>query len=487
MSRPGAGLVVLGAVGLAAGFLAFLLFHAGFSHRISPQVLELLPWTRGSLVTPPQNWSSAVCVALWKQPRLAGALFSAVLILMFAAYGTPLWGASRGACPGVSTIIVLFLVFAAPLLATVPVLSADVFAYLSIGEIADRGVNPYSVIIPEQPGIEAKPFSPRARHESIYGPLATRLFQWVHVERATLFERILVIRSCAVVALVLSALLIAAAARKLQRDDHEAKWSVIAFLWNPLVLFECVASAHIDFSIVLLSSAGLYLVARRNVLSGLAVLLMTTALRLTNTFMAPSAAAFAWNHGGRGLRGIGAATRVLLGAAAGFVLWLVPDWLDSNPVEPVLELSRYATDTIPGFVRDSLRPLGIPGRWTLAALRALFVVLVLIGVTRIRSVEAFLRRLSRDWLLLLLFFMSWMHPWYCVGALPAVLLSGSSALVTTLLVFTASQSTVYYFLVFSQFDAPLVRYFLVIVLGIGPAAGFWAASTRRSAKKAVAA
>jgi hypothetical protein len=462
----------LGVAVLTLGFFIYLLLHPGLARLSSIHVVDLTPWTIDSLHTPSKNGLDAIRHAMWSRPSAAAGFLAAFLGVMGIAHALVARAAFKSAPPSRTALIAVYFLLCAPLIGTVPVLSADVFAYLAIGAAADRGENPYSTVPRHTPGIEMNRYAPRAEHGSLYGPLASRIFQWIHVPDAAPFAQVLAFRAGAIAALLAAALALARALG----DDLAARRAMLVFLWNPLVLLECVASLHTELLTALLSCAGL-LALSRGLLVGLVLVGSTIAIKVSFAYMLPALAAFAWNRGGRGRRGLGA---VAAGIATTFGVWLLPDWMNANPWGPVAAAAHFAADSWTAALQLFARAAEIPGSWVRGVMRGLFAVLLVAGVANVRTVDDLGRRLARDGLLYLLFFAAWMLPWYIVAAFPFVLFSRNGADLRTLLVLSITFPIVHYSVELVGTPSRALRSILVPALGLGAPCAVFSLSRLRS-------
>ena len=174
----------------------------------------------------------------------------------------------------VSTRGVVFIAGATgiPLLIGPPLFSSDALTYVGIGELVDRGGNAYtqgwgatgrSDYVGRLPEFWRDTPSP-------YSPLSLRLVQLVaRVSGGDLDRGALILRSVAVLAVVVTGVLVVRSARRVGASPAGPLWLAVA---NPVVLLGGVSGAHLDVLVApLLVIAFLLLDDLQPLLAGLAL------------------------------------------------------------------------------------------------------------------------------------------------------------------------------------------------------------------------
>ncbi|MGC7100423.1 polyprenol phosphomannose-dependent alpha 1,6 mannosyltransferase MptB [Amycolatopsis lurida] len=192
-----------------------------------------------------------VVTALIKGPVLAaGVAGMGLLVLSWFLLGRDL--------PDPRWLRWTLVLWAAPLLAAPPLFSGDLHSYLAQGEIASRGLDPYTVGPAEGLGA-ASPMTERVSgywrdSPSPYGPLFTEFQQWIAGgvgENAV--AGLLAHRFVEIVGLVLIVWATPRLARAAGVPERMALWLGVL---NPLVLWHFVAGAHNDSLMLGLMLAG---------------------------------------------------------------------------------------------------------------------------------------------------------------------------------------------------------------------------------------
>ena len=332
--------------------------------------------------------------------RIDGARFFAFFIVAFVGYvlvvatapvlpRRVLWGA-------IVTAVALFAL--AP-----PLLSQDVFSYISYAREADHGLNPYTAVPADVPNDPALPFVGWRDVTSDYGPLFT-LGSYpaglVGVPAALWMFKVLAAGSV----LGLTGLVARIAAG--QGADPARAAAFVGL--NPLVLVHVVAGAHNDATVLLVVIAGVaLLLARKEIASGVA-LVAAVGLKTSTAFALPFAV-------------LGSRSRSLIaGAAAGFALTaaLALGVFGVSSLESLglVEQDQAATSkySVPATAARLLDVGVDPVRYTALALYV--VVLLLLVVWTLRGGD-WIR--AAGWAALgLLLATDWLMPWYVIWVLP---------------------------------------------------------------------
>jgi alpha-1,6-mannosyltransferase len=229
---------------------------------------------------------------------LGGGAYLAALVVAFVAYlGVAATAAALDRRLVWGAILVLIAAFAiAP-----PLLSLDVFSYISYARLgAEHGLNPYDAVPADLPGDPAAARVEDFRFTvSVYGPLFTLLTYPLGL--AGVPFALWALKALAALAVLGAAALAARIAAARGLDPHAAA-ALVAL--NPLVLVHVVGGAHNDGLMVLALLAGVAAVIAGLEASAGAALAAGAAVKLSGAFAAPFA-----------LLGSARPTRLFAGAA----------------------------------------------------------------------------------------------------------------------------------------------------------------------------
>jgi len=326
----------------------------------------------------------------------------------------------------VETAVLVAAVLMVSTLAVPLMFSRDVYNYALYGRIAADGGNPYVETpndVPDDPFYELSGEKWRDI-PSVYGPGFTLLSQGIASARDGMMFQIMAFRFVAVLAGIITALLIAFVAREIA--PGRAAFAVVLFGWNPLVVFNAVGGAHNDVLVAAAVIGALALVLIRRELLATAVL--TLGLLTKASAAIPLALWLVWAVWRRPdwrERGIEAAKH--LGVAALLVVPLVAlYWRPENPTLGLVEVSGHEG----GFagVAFVLRVLGGEGCGALCSVVRVAALLVMVGVFVLvarrfaRSGASMpLRELGAGWgwaLLAAMLLNAFVLPWYLVWVIP---------------------------------------------------------------------
>jgi hypothetical protein len=412
------------------------------------RLLGLTPWTRRFARGYPELSEPWAQIFTWlQQPPVRTTLYVVALFVLFALYLSAYRSVRAGAHVSRRTILLVFLLFAVVLVPSLPTFSADVFSYVAHGELVDtRGLSPYEVRMEDHRDLEMARYATRMRLGSVYGPLALRTFQALHVTSLGPFANLMVLKIFFLLLLVASLDLVFRTAQALGCPPMEARARLLLLAWNPLVLLEGVLDAHVDVLILFLVALGTFLVVRGRTAAGLAVLTASAAVKIVFLFLVPLVLVYAFHSArpaGRSA-GVRRAALVLVAGAALNLVWYLPDWVGGGPLTALAELRNYASGSVTFILRRVLRVFGVRGTTLPLFTSGIFAAIVLFRIWRVRDLPGFLARLSRDVLLWLLVFVSVTHPWYALPLFPAVLAAGVRRHVAALLLFSLSSLFAFY-------------------------------------------
>ena len=292
---------------LAAAFTLLLLAICGF-------------WTlicaRGWQAPPAGDLRLALDIE-WRVPLAIEAhlsLFAALMVMMVLAWlgAVRTLGSSRIGLPGV---LVGATALAAPLLLLTGIYSDDVYLYHFYGrELAHYGANPF---ITPPAAFEGDPHLKWVYWKwlpSAYGPL------WLSISAPlsalagdSVAAAVILYRSAGLAAHLLASALIYVVMRSIRRE--RAVSAAAFYAWNPLVLFESVASAHNDAFVAAGLCATLWAFTRSRWLLCGAMLGCAVMVKPFAALAAIPLAAALWGHSPPGRRQV----RLAAAGAAGML------------------------------------------------------------------------------------------------------------------------------------------------------------------------
>jgi hypothetical protein len=355
---------------------------------------------------------------------LGGPLFYAALWTALLAYCAVLAGAQRlGARAVVAAIVAAHALF----LLAPPLLSQDVFSYISYARLdVVHGLDPYTHSPSDAPGDAVYPFAGSKDFTSVYGPLFTvATFPLAKLGVPAAFwtlKAVAALASLGIVALVWWC------ARRLGRDP---RLPALLVGLNPLVLVHVVGGAHNDALTVLLWMGGVAaLLGAREALAG-GLTAAAGAVKVSAAVLGPFML-------------IGARRRaaLLAGAAAGALLAVSVALLafGDNALEAFALLGdnqdRTSRWSIPQRAADGLGSLtgGSAGdivdytRLVLGLLLVVAVALLLRAAWRRRGVPGGWIAPAGWATLGVLLTTAWLVPWYAIWLLPLAALGGDRRL-----------------------------------------------------------
>ncbi len=357
---------------------------------------------------------------------LGGRGYLALLYVAFALYLAVAWCApsfgKRALRRFIASAVVLFAL--AP-----PLLSLDVFSYISYGELQVEDLNPYEDAPSAIPDSEAAGRVEDYRDAvSVYGPV----FTLVSYPLAALGAPFALWAMKAIAAL--SALGIVALVGRLAAERGISEERAMAFAGlNPLLLVHGVGGAHNDVLMALgMVACAWLLVSSRFRLAGTAAV-GAVAVKAAGGLIAPFALI--------GARGAGARTRLVAGAAAaGAAIAVVALAVYGTAATEALDVLGGSQDKISRYSLPATlsRASGIDLDSVRAAAIVAFSALVLYWLWRVARGGDWIRGAAWSALGLLLA-TAYMTPWYMVWALPLVAISRDRVLIGLTLAFSAFQ------------------------------------------------
>jgi hypothetical protein len=306
---------------------------------------------------------------------------------------------------------------------TYPIGANDIFGYITSGELlAFHGLNPMIHPASQIPTLPLAEYSAYARTPPNYGPVWT----WIEaavtgaVGRPDLTTLTLGFKAAAIAAYAATCIVLVIVLRR--RAPNHVAAGLLAFAWNPLVLFEVAVNAHNDVWIGLLVLLGVLFWEMRRPLWMLAALTLAALIKLPVAPLVPLFFLAAWR-----LEPAAQRRRRLLWSGVLIVAGIVAASYLSLP-EGLKGLANLAgrtdlfTHSLPAVIKLTLG-LALPQTWAMF-LAGLLTALALGGyfVLQLRNTWRTPREAIRlgfnTLLFLLLLCMSWFQPWYLLWIMP---------------------------------------------------------------------
>jgi len=325
------------------------------------------------------------------------------------------------------------LILALLLAQAYPIGANDIFGYITSGELlAFHHLNPMIYPASHVPNLPFAEYNAYVYIPPNYGPV------WVWIEaavagavgRSGLYAVTLGFKAAAIAAYAATCIVLVVLLRR-RAPDYVAA-GLLAFAWNPLVLYEVAVNAHNDVWIGLLVLLGVLFWEMRRPLWMLAALTLAALIKLPVAPLLPLFFLAAWRLEPAVLR-----RRRLLWSGGLVVAGIVAVSYLSLPegLKGLANLrgrTELFTDSLPAMIKLALG-LALPERWA-KLLAGLATVLALGGYFILQLRNAWrtpgeVVRLGFNTLLfLLLVCMSWFQPWYLLWIVPlAAVYSRSNA------------------------------------------------------------
>jgi alpha-1,6-mannosyltransferase len=356
---------------------------------------------------------------LIKNPKTVGIAFSAVLIVMIAAY---LVAVAAVRALSIRVIVAAIVALHVILLLSPPLQLNDVFNYLGYARLGGlHQLNPYTHVIKQEFFDPVYGFTTWHNLRSPYGSLFTALtypLAFVSIPLAYwCLKASAVLLSLGFLALVWQC------ARQLGRDP---RYALVFVALNPIYLIYAVGGFHNDFMMLVPSMAAIsFVLARRDRLAG-ATLVLAIAFKFTAVLLAPFLLLALANRQRRLRFVVGAALAAVPMIALSLALFglSIPNLSDQSSL-----LTDFSIPNVVGLA------IGIGGGTPGLLKIAIVCVLLVIAYEVARE---------RDWLagagwstFALLASLAWLVPWYVIWLLPLAALATSVNLRRTALAMTA--------------------------------------------------
>jgi len=264
----------------------------------------------------------------WIDDFAAWGIAGALIILYWAGYRT-LQQATRPVSLAVVVLPVIALL--AISFVTIPFDSTDVFQYMSLGWAeAHYGLNPYTNVLRDIPGIERDPMSSAAWMESnknpwldlpmVYGfTFAAFIKAVAWLGQGNWWLTLALFKFVNVGAFGLTSALIWSLTRVLGQARPDI--ALYLFTWSPLILLHHIANAHNDLLMGALIVLSVWLLNGKGSIWAPAVLMMATMLKYAALPLLPLALIFIVRKEGWGRAMIGAVAAVLSGLLLSLPYW----------------------------------------------------------------------------------------------------------------------------------------------------------------------
>lgn len=358
--------------------------------------------------------------------RQAGPALSFVLgfVLLFALWAGAYWLVRGLRAPELLIAIGLCgLVLAVLLVQVYPIGANDVFGYITAGELlAFHGLNPMVHPPNHVPNLPLAEYSVYAGMMPNYGPVWTWVegaVAWIvgvpHLLRLTMGFKVV-----AVLGYVATCLVLVLVLRRRAPDRLAA--GLLAFAWNPLVLFEVAVNAHNDVWIGLLVLAGVLCWDTGHRLWMVVALTLAALIKVPVGVVLPLFVVAAWRQEpgtARRMQFLWSAALVALAIIIVSYLSLPEGW---KGLANLASRTDLFTDSLPAVVRHALE-LALPQR-TAMGVAGVLTIAVFAGYTLLQLFNAWQApaqavRLGFNLLLLLLLVcMTWFQPWYLLWIVP---------------------------------------------------------------------
>ena len=415
---------------------AALLMESGWviAGAASPRISESSGFTDAFLNALPPIWAWAEGLRRTQTPENTSKfIFVAGLSVASVGYAVAIAAALRWRAGRLNTITIAGLVlFAATLLVTPGLLSTDLVTYAVYGRMgAVYGLNPY-LATPPTIGGDALVGWTSWTFATPYGPLWT----WIGValgvvtEQAAPLLQVLPYRFIGVAAHATNAYLVWRLVPYVTSGATSRAVAVLLFAWNPLALFELIASGHNDGLMLTLTLSGLLLAFSRSTLLGSAVVWTAALVKWVPAVSVMYLISFsinvlpAWQMRARWLAGLTAILAVL-------TLLLFGPWIDAR------DITALSASLNAGGERYVNALVDLPTAWLASHL-------VDRGGTDVSASQAAVRAWTFGFARVLLLLYA-LFEWWRARADPRGVLRASVRLLLVALLFAVTQVLAWYF------------------------------------------
>jgi alpha-1,6-mannosyltransferase len=342
---------------------------------------------------------------------------------LFALYAAVLWAAWHGRIEtrGKRRLAILIpVVFTIALVPALPSLSIDIYSYLARGYLqAELGQNPYLVgaraVGPTPFGRELAQYGWQPIHPvSPYGPVVTYLDRAVVAAVRNVRLQILLLKAVAATAFLASAGVIWIMLGRVKPDRQLL--GTLAFLWNPMVIWELAGEGHNDALMILFVLLALALIVQQRHISGMTMMALAVLTKYLPLMLVPLCAVYVWRTTRVRLRLLAPAVLGGLLAATVTVVLFLPLWAGIDTFRGVrLNGAPGSTGSTPTVVLEALQRVAPHADWDRIVWGLVVVALLICVLLQARQVTdepGLLRAAAVVWLLFLLLFCPTYWPWY---------------------------------------------------------------------------
>jgi hypothetical protein len=339
-------------------------------------------------------------------------LFLQLVLSLYALYAVGYRQVRQGRV-GLPLIFGAGALFCAELLFAYPATAVDVFGYIAHGRLlAFHQANPFILAPGEFPSDPIIKYLAFPDEPSQYGPVWVLLGGLLaNLGRGDLLADVLLYKGVATAAHISGAAVIYAIARRLGADVADARAGAYLYLWNPMLLWESIANAHNDGTMMLFGSLAAWLFVAQVDLLVLAAVALGTLVKLPVALIAPILFIGLWRRN-RARAIEGALLAVVLAAVVYRPFWEGPATLTA------LRRTDLFTASLGSVLRLALAPsLGMPDATVIArsvsfaAFGFVAVVAVWLAI-RGRTSQDILRAAYLTLLGGLLLATTWFQAWY---------------------------------------------------------------------------
>jgi hypothetical protein len=328
---------------------------------------------------------------------------------------------------GLAIVAGFGLIFGITLLGLYPITAADVFHYL-----ADARTLWVYHQNPMQVPPQAHPFwigISWAQQPSPYGPL-WQLIACLPVALAGdhAVASLIGFKLLGFVSVLACSAFVYLAARRFW-PGREA-FALLAFLWNPFVLFRAIGNGHNDLTMMAFALAGLYCVALRRWRWALPLLALSACIKYSTVIIIPPVLIYGWATSDARRRreiAIGTGYAVLAAVAVFAPFWRGFDTFKTFVQNANMHITAmpewFAVALQPGFSQAQAERIAKAGGY---ALFALSYLALLFAVWRRRTFPALVAACALAMIAYLTFSTWWFRPWYFLWFMAPVALLPSA-------------------------------------------------------------
>ncbi|RYD02210.1 hypothetical protein N752_26245 [Desulforamulus aquiferis] len=232
-------------------------------------------------------YRSYILGQMQKTPLLDSILLGVVFLIVFVLYFWTL----RINLLNISsmTIFVWTAVFTVILVLLFPYTCHDVFYYIATGQQQSQyQINPYLTSVHQMPDWRSDPLLSNTRWGfllHVYGPLWAKVSSiLIALASNSLWAALFIFKAFAGLVHLLNLVLIGLTARRLNLNTS---WAMLAYGWNPLLLFELPGHAHNDALLLTFIILALYFLTISKGLFSIPALTLAATVKYTSILLIP--------------------------------------------------------------------------------------------------------------------------------------------------------------------------------------------------------